>query len=427
MGCVSPCVPLRASRQGEKDEVGRMKAEREGPLPRPESGEGWGEGIYIHIPFCRAKCAYCDFISYPGLDHLHADYVQAVQREISLRAPTWAEAHFDTLYIGGGTPTLLSAEQISALIGACRSTLGLVDEAEITIESNPGTVDLLGLKALRQVGVNRLSLGVQSLDDEELHLLGRIHSAGEAVAAFHLALEAGFGNINLDLIFGLPGQSVAHWQETLMQALALGPEHLSLYALTLEPGTPLAERVADGGLPAPSDDAAAEMYELAEEMLDDAGHEHYEISNWARREGVLDADGLPALACKHNLKYWRNERYLGLGAGAHSYDGWRRYANVPSPADYIARVVAGIDPVAEAEETDRARSMGETMMLGLRLSVGVSWEGFGRRFGVGLREIYEQEIGELYAQGLLEVDDRGLRLTPRGRLLGNRAFAAFLR
>jgi len=385
-------------------------------------------GIYIHIPFCRAKCAYCDFISYPDLDHFHADYVQEVQREITLRAPTWAGVCFDTLYIGGGTPTLLAAAQIGALIEACHSTLGLVDDAEITIEGNPGTVDLPELNALRWAGVNRLSLGVQSLDDEELRLLGRIHSATEALEASRLAREAGFKNINLDLIFGLPDQSVARWRETLGRALDLGPEHLSLYALTLEPGTPLAKQVASDRLPSPSDDVAAEMYELAEAMLDDAGYEHYEISNWARRTGdAPDAEGLPALACKHNLKYWRNERYLGLGAGAHSYDGQRRYANVPGPADYIARVMAGRDAVTETEETDRARAMGETMMLGLRLSVGVTWEDFARRFGVSLREVYGQEIEELRAQGLLEVDDRGLRLTPGGRLLGNRVFAAFLR
>jgi len=403
-----------------------MTAKQKRPLPIP--GEGRSAGIYIHVPFCRAKCAYCDFVSYPGLDHLHADYVQAIQREIALRAPAWAQRRFDTLYFGGGTPTLLPAAEIGALIKACQDILGLVEDAEITVECNPGTVDLAKLQALRRVGVNRLSLGVQGLDDRELKLLGRIHSASEALEVYRLAREAGFGNINLDLIFGLPGQRLARWRETLSKAIALRPEHFSLYALTLEPGTPLAERVARGEWPAPSDDTVAKMYELAEALLDEAGYEHYEISNWARRtESSLDAEGLPILACKHNLKYWRNECYLGLGAGAHSYDGLRRYANVSDPAEYIGRMRTGKDPVAEAEETDRTRAMGETMMLGLRLHVGICWESFSQRFNVDLREIYAQEIQELRAQGLLEVDERGLRLSPKGRLLGNRVFAAFLR
>lgn len=413
---------------GKQSALGFQPLARAGRSPLPESGEGWGEGLYIHIPFCRAKCAYCDFVSYPGLDHLHAAYVQAIQREIALRAPAWTKGRFDTLYIGGGTPTLLKAGQIHALIESCRTILGLKEDAEITVEGNPGTVDLAKLQALREAGVNRLSLGVQSLDDGELQLLGRIHSASEAIEAYRLAREAGFANINLDLIFGLPGQRLSRWRETLGKAIALSPEHFSLYALTLEPGTPLAEQVTSGRIPTPSDDTAATMYELAETMLDEGGYEHYEISNWARHtEDALEADGLPALACKHNLKYWCNERYLGLGAGAHSYDGQRRYANIPDPREYIARVTTGEAALAEAEETDRARAMGETMMLGLRLSAGVTWESFARRFGVGLREVYGQEIQALCAQGLLEADEKGIRLTPRGRLLGNRVFAAFLR
>lgn len=398
--------------------------ERANSSPRPEPRAG----IYIHVPFCQAKCAYCDFVSYPGLAHLYADYVLAIQHEIMLRAPIWAESLFDTLYVGGGTPTLLAAEQIRTLIESCQSVLGLTEDAEITIEGNPGTVNLDKLQTLRQAGVNRLSLGVQSLNDRELALLGRIHNASEAIEAYRFAREAGFTNINIDLIFGLPGQRLSHWQETLDKALALRPEHLSLYALALEPGTPLAKQVDQGQLRPPSDSVTAEMYELAEAMLDEAGYEHYELSNWARRiEGILESGDGPTLACKHNLKYWRNERYLGLGAGAHSYDGQQRCANISDPQEYIARVMAGEDVVAEVEETDRARAMGETMMLGLRLTMGVTWESFHRRFGVSLHEVYSQEITELREQGLLEIDDKGIRLTPKGRLLGNRVFAAFLR
>jgi oxygen-independent coproporphyrinogen-3 oxidase len=382
----------------------------------------------VHIPFCRSKCGYCDFSSFAGLDHLYAAYVDALLREIALRAPEWAGVSFDTLYVGGGTPSLLAPERLAEVLRACRRELGLVGGAEITVEANPGTVDLANLRALVEAGVNRLSLGVQSLRDGELRLLGRTHSAAEALRACQLARDAGFSNLSIDLIFGLPRQRVAHWRATLEGALAQAPEHLSLYALTLEPGTPLAERVGRGDLRAVSESTAASMYELSEAMLAAAGYAQYEISNWARYTQAEDAGtALPALACKHNLKYWRNEQYLGLGAAAHSYDGQRRYANVTRPDDYIGRMLCGVDAVDQVEETDVTRRMGETMMLGLRLNAGVSWGAFEQRFGVSLRQVYGKEVRELEAQGLLQVDEQGMRLSPRGRLLGNRVFCAFLR
>ena len=384
-------------------------------------------GIYLHIPFCLRKCTYCDFASYPGLSHLHADYVAALDRELARRADRWAEVSFDTVYVGGGTPTVLAASQLVQLLEGLRSRLSMAPAPEITVEANPGTVNLDGLLTLRAAGVTRLSLGVQSLDDGELALLGRIHDAGGALAACELARRAGFDNLNLDLIYGLPGQPVIRWRETLERAIALAPEHLSLYGLTLEEGTPLARRVARGGLPAPDEDAAADMYELAESLLDAAGYVHYEISNWARGapgEGPLD---IPALACRHNLKYWRNQRYLGLGAAAHSYDGRKRAANVADPVQYLARALRGGDLCEQSEEMSREQEMGETMMLGLRLLAGVIWDAFSQRFGVGLREVYGREVDELTELGLLEIDAQGLRLSPRGRLLGNRVFAAFLR
>jgi len=399
-------------------------------------------GLYIHIPFCRAKCHYCDFASYAGLEGLHGNYVEALCQEIAHCATTprksgWSDARFDTIFIGGGTPTILPPSEIARVLATCRRELHIQDDAEITIEANPGTIDLAGLVALREAGVNRLSLGVQSLHDGELSMLGRIHNAGQAIAAYEMAREAGFEKVNLDLIFGLPAQDrrlcpisakLESWRETLHRALELNPEHLSLYALSVEEGTPLARQIADGILPAPDDDLVADMYELAEAMLDGAGYAHYEISNWARRARDEDGDEEPpALACQHNLKYWTDQRYLGLGAAAHSYDGLRRWANVRVPAQYIERVLAGDDPIAVVEEMGRSRQMSDWMMLGLRLVAGVTWAGFERRFGTELRAVYDREIDELAEQGLLAVDARGVRLTARGRLLGNRAFAAFLR
>lgn len=396
------------------------------PDPTPPCASGYA-GLYVHIPFCRRKCAYCDFASYPGLEHLFDDYIQAVCTQIEREARAWAETCFDTIFVGGGTPTLLPVSMNAALLRHCQHHLTLSSLTEITIEANPGTIVLADLCALHSAGFNRLSLGVQSLNDQELQLLGRIHSAQEAINAFSLAREAGFANINLDLIYGLPDQSLARWRETLQRAIALQPEHLSLYALTLEEGTPLAARIQAGAMPAIEDDLVAAMYETAETLLAHSGYVHYEISNWARRS-ALDREGeIPALACQHNLKYWRNERYLGVGAAAHSFDGRRRYANHRDVVDYITQIVSKGDVIAECEELSSDERMGETMMLGLRLMTGVSWDEFAQRHRANMAEVYEREIGELVEAGLLLCDARGLRLTPRGRLLGNRVFAAFLR
>jgi len=396
-------------------------------------------GIYVHIPFCRAKCAYCDFASFAGLEAYQAPYLAALLCEIEGAAPGWVTVGFDTLFVGGGTPTVMPADGLVRLLLACRQCLVLAAAAEVSIEANPGTVSPADLSTLRRAGYNRLSLGVQSLLQEELALLGRVHDVAEALDAYHWARQAGFANVNLDLIYGLPRQSVAKWRESLLRALELTPEHLSLYALSVEEGTPLQARIARGELPAPDDDAAADMYELAEELLERAGYVHYEISNWARRDADAPArsgarqphagraSDFPALACRHNLKYWRNLPYLGLGSAAYSYDGRRRWGNVASPQDYIARVGAGRDPVAEEECLNRDQHMDETMMLGLRLVEGVRHADFFRRFGVRLGDVYDAEIAGLVHDGLLEADGRGVRLTPRGRLLGNRAFAAFLR
>jgi oxygen-independent coproporphyrinogen-3 oxidase len=385
-------------------------------------------GLYMHIPFCRAKCAYCDFVSYPGLETLHGPYVQAVCQEIALQASPWAGFLFTSIYIGGGTPTVLAPDQLITLLEKSRECLHFAPQAEITTEANPGTVSWGALRALRQGGVNRLSLGVQSLQDDELALLGRVHTAAEALEAYGLAREAGFSNINLDLIFGLPGQSLERWRETLERALALRPEHLSLYALSVEEGTPLAERIAAGRLPPPDDALAARMYTLAEALLAQKGYRHYEISNWARDEATgIVAGEFPRWACRHNLIYWRNEPYLGVGAAAYSYDGQRRWGNMPEVTEYIQGIWAGRGAVAQSETLDAEKRLDETMMLGLRLVRGILWEEIRQRFGRDARTVYAPQIAELTEAGLVIADGQGLRLTPRGRLLGNRAFAAFLR
>lgn len=421
----------------------------------------------MHIPFCRAKCAYCDFNSYAGQEALLPAYVAALEQEIQRVGPSLAAWYSGqagsagrsyvigqvnslplicTVYFGGGTPSLLSLGQLERLISAIAGTFALAPEVEITLEANPGTVDLPYLQGLLKLGVNRLSLGVQSLNDGLLQAIGRIHSPAQAQEAYLWARRAGFTNINLDFIYGLPGQDLANWQATLRQALSWQPEHLSLYALTLEENTPLGRQVAAGQIALPDEDAVADMYELAEGMLGEAGYIHYEISNWAAEA--------PRYLCRHNLLYWRNLPYLGLGAGAHSslpiavglppfLEGtmgascgamaeggppiWARWHNVALPAEYIARMQGDVSPVAGVELLSPQTVMAETMFLGLRLvEEGVNFAEFRERFGLGPEQVYGAELRELQQLGLLEVDALRARLTPRGRLLGNEVFRRFV-
>lgn len=388
-------------------------------------------GLYIHIPFCQRKCPYCDFNSYAGLEALHAPYVAALTAEMAWLAQR-GEWHADTVFVGGGTPTVLSLALLRQVLDAAQANFHLAPDAEISVEANPGTADAAFLTGLRAAGVNRLSLGAQSFHDDELRLLDRTHNAAEIAAAFRAARQAGLSNVGLDLIYGLPGQTLARWQTTLQQALAFSPEHLSLYSLTVEPDTPLAGRIACGDLPLPDDDLAADMYELAEETLVQTGYLHYEISNWAKADCRLHN---AYFVCRHNMIYWRNGAYLGLGAGAHSSWAGRRWHNVLAPQDYVARAAqsgAGDAPwaspvVADVEVIDQALAMGETMMLGLRLlQEGVSLADFAARFGRPLHAVYGAELADLQAEGLLEQLPDRVRLTRRGRLLGNQVFARFL-
>ena len=386
--------------------------------------------LYVHIPFCRSKCAYCDFNSYAGQEALIPAYVRALLQEATAWSRACGGKRVETVYFGGGTPSLLPLAEMERLIEGLRRRFAVAPEAEVSLEANPESVDLAYLRGLRSLGFNRLSLGVQSFDEEELRFLGRIHTAAEAAAAYDAARQAGFADVGLDLIFGLPEQKPSSWRRSLARALRLGPEHLSLYALTVEEGTPLARAMSEGKVQEPDEDAQAAMYTESEERLEAAGYEHFEISNWAR----------PGHRCRHNLTYWETRPYLGLGAGAHSYLGGCRFANTPLPKDYIELVRASGPPeeraggldlsrmpqVTSLERLDAQTEMADTVILGLRLTEGVALDGFRERFGVGLEERYAQEISELTAWGLLEVSAGRLRLTRRGRLLANEAFLRFL-
>lgn len=381
--------------------------------------------IYIHIPFCQHKCPYCDFNTYAGREAQYDALVQALTDDIRQTGEALGEPPVRTIFVGGGTPTVLAPEHLQAIFAALHRAFTILPEAEITSEANPGTVDASRFETLRALGVNRLSMGVQSFDDEELRFLGRIHNAAEARAAFQLARRVGFENINLDFMFGLPHQKPEIWRKTLQTAIDLQTEHLSLYSLTVEPGTALAAWVARGQVSQPDPDLAADLYEIAQDMLARADFLHYEISNWAR--GPLQADALPRYASRHNVVYWRNAPYLGFGPGAHSWFQGVRRAVIPDVTEYIRRVQAGV-PVWQMEEAiPRALAMGETMMLGLRLvQAGVDRAAFQQRFGIDITEAYPDQISSLLAADLIELTPQRLRLTERALLIGNEVFAAFL-
>ena len=389
--------------------------------------------IYLHIPFCIHRCAYCDFNTYAGLEELIPAYVDALCREIELNALTAGEPlPVHTIFFGGGTPSLLPAGQVERILSTLGRAFDLQPGIEITLEANPGTVSLTYWRDLRSLGVNRLSLGMQSANNEQLRLLERQHRLLDVLQAVDWARKASFDNLNLDLIFGIPYQTLEMWQQTLDRALALRPDHLSLYALTLEHGTPMQNWVNRGLLPQPDDDLAADMYEAASQRLAEAGFGQYEISNWAR----LDEGG-NLFSCRHNLQYWRNLPYLGFGAGAHGYAGGVRTADVLSPAAYIKRCQDGLPQefprtaaTVEANFISLQSEIGETMMMGLRLTrEGVGASVFEKRFGVHLTDLFQNQIERLENAGLLEWagDNHDiLRLTPRGRLLGNQVFMEFI-
>jgi oxygen-independent coproporphyrinogen-3 oxidase len=380
--------------------------------------------LYLHIPFCGTRCTYCAFNTYTNVEALIPTYVQAMRSELGwLGRGTTQPLH--TLYFGGGTPSLLSTAQISSILETCKQAFTLAPDAEITLEANPGTVDYSYLQQLRRTGVNRLSLGMQSAHTQELRLFARQHTVDAVAKAMHDARCAGFENISLDLIYGVPNQTLQMWRESVETALLLRPDHLSMYALGLETGTSMAKWVERGWLPTPDDDLAADMYELADTLACSAGLQQYEISNWAR----------PGLACRHNLQYWRNEPYLGVGAGAHGYAAGIRYEVVKPIQRYIDLAMQQMGslpfpmtPTIERHESiDMLGQMAEHMMTGLRLiGEGVNVSDFRERFGRPLEQVYGEALDKLVTYDLLCREGDAIRMTPRARLLSNQVFLQFM-
>lgn len=388
--------------------------------------------LYIHIPFCRHRCSYCDFNTYAGLEGLIPEYMEALRAEISWAGQAAGErVPVHTIFLGGGTPSLISADELARLLETCTRSFELLPDAEITLEANPGTVRLESLQALHRAGFNRISLGMQSANSIDLALLERQHDTLDVFRAVEWARQAGFANLNLDLIYGLPAQPLERWQETLETALTLHPDHFSLYALSIEHGTPFRKWLEHGLVNVPDDDLAADMFDWACGRLDTAGYSHYEISNWGRRNDAR------VMSCLHNLQYWRNLSYFGIGAGAHGYVNGIRTANLRGVKAYIKSMFMGRStgfPASSAVETaisvDQWTAMQEHMMMGLRLlDEGVSNALFCQRYGTGLNQAFSRQIERLEQIGLLEWSGESgdvLRLSRRGWLLGNQVFSEFV-
>ena len=402
--------------------------------------------LYIHIPFCTHRCAYCDFNTYAGQEEMIPAYVDALCREIEFvgarfSSPSGKGARGDdkihTIFFGGGTPSLLTPPQFDSIFKSIRSAFTLTPDCEITIEANPGTVSYENLLKLREIGITRISYGVQSANAFELRMLERAHNFFDVIEAVTSARKAGFDNLNLDLIYGLPEQTLETWQATVKRTLDLHPEHISAYALTLEHGTPFGRWSSKGILPLPDPDLAAEMYEWLSETLETNGYAQYEISNWAKADHT----------CLHNLQYWRGLPYLAFGAGGHGYANGFRYSNVLRIKTYIERLSHSSSsinhpfPISPATVNHHKQTlnddMSECMMTGLRLTQeGVSIQEFQDRFEKSMEDVFGNEINELLKLGLVEFlspEGRGvrgegkiLRITKHGRLLGNQVFMRFV-
>lgn len=386
-------------------------------------------GLYIHVPFCETKCSYCNFNTYARLEGLIPGYIEALASEIEAWGETLGHPPVGTVFFGGGTPSWLPAGQTERIMAAVRRAFDLSPNAEVTAEANPGDIAPERMSAWRQMGINRISIGVQSFDDGLLTLLTRRHSAEQAIEAVSGARAAGYDNLSVDLMYGLPRQSLSTWRSTLEKAIRLRPPHLSLYALTIEEGTPMHRELEEGAVSLPDPDLAADMYNLAEETLASAGYGHYEISNWA----------LPGAECLHNLTYWKNGPFLGVGPGAHSYLDGERFWNIKSPTEYVQRMTEAAKsrdgqpwdrssfPVVESrEKLTEAEILSETLILNLRLDQGLETTQVLDRFGLDALRPHIETLRWCASEGLVTEEAGVFRLTPRGRLLSNEVFVRLL-
>lgn len=371
-------------------------------------------GLYVHIPFCVQKCNYCDFLSFSADEKTKRQYVDALVKEMKGWREKTSDYELDTIFIGGGTPSVLSVSDMDILFQGISDCFSWSKKPEFTVECNPGTVDEEKLSLYRQAGVNRLSFGMQSTMDEELRQLGRIHNYEQFLGSYELARRMGFDNMNVDIMSAVPEQTLKSYETTLHRITELAPEHISSYSLIIEEGTPFYERYADS--PPVDEDTDRRMYKCTEEILAAAGYMRYEISNYAR----------PGRECRHNIKYWRRSEYLGLGLGAASQMGDCRFSNLRNLEAYLSVLQTGGDVVEEREELSLTDEKAEFMYLGLRMMQGISVKEFETNFGETLEDCYGEEITRCERQGLLECQGDRIFLTKRGIDVSNRVFAEFV-
>jgi len=374
-------------------------------------------GLYLHLPYCISKCPYCDFNSYQlKEDNQISSYIPALYQEIAVYSQKLKKSNIKTIYLGGGTPTILSGIQICNILKFCKDKFRVDKNAEITIEANPGTLNGEKIKLLTESGINRLSLGAQSFNNTFLKKLGRIHNTQEIIDSYYLARDAGFKNINIDIMFALPDQTTEDLQITLKKAVSLKPDHLSLYNLTIKPGTEYYKEYKRGNLKLPTEDEEFNMYNWAINFLEESGFKHYEIANFAR----------PQKRSMHNLIYWQNKPYLGIGAGAYSFIRGYRYMNYENPAIYIKETMSGKLPIDNGEKLSLRKRMIETIILGLRTKDGVIYKKFKTRFGINLNDIFSKQINKLVNLRLLRKDNYKIKLTNKGIFLANTVFREFV-
>ncbi|MCC5910326.1 MAG: oxygen-independent coproporphyrinogen III oxidase [Clostridiaceae bacterium] len=372
--------------------------------------------LYIHIPFCEKKCYYCDFASYSGKEHLLGDYVEALKKEIELYKEELGSYSIKTIFIGGGTPSILSAEALRGITDCLQQCCSIPSDIEISMEANPGVLNIDKLKGYYEAGINRLSMGLQACQDHLLKNLGRIHRYEDFIRNLQDARKVGFENINVDLMFGLHNQTLEDWKYSLESIVDLGVPHISAYSLIIEENTPFDMWMEEGKIEKSTEDLELAMYRHAIEFLKEKGYRHYEISNFAKHQHQ----------CQHNITYWKNQSYLGLGVGAHSYLQEARFNNFADISTYIKTIEGKKKPIENTIILTLKDQISETMFLGLRMTEGVSVEYFHQRFKQSPFTVYEKPLDKLKKQGLITYDDKAIKLTDRGLNLANVVFQEML-
>jgi len=374
-------------------------------------------GLYIHIPFCLKKCSYCDFYSLPlASSSILNRYIDALTKELETKAASLSDTRIRTVYAGGGTPSILPEGALKGLMGAVRQYLELDDAAEISLEANPATLNSDKLRSIREAGFNRISLGVQSFQDDDLLILGRSHNAGDAMNTIKLIQDSGISNYNLDLIYGIPGQTISKWEESLGIALEAKPAHLSIYLLQLDESTPLSADIRRGCFEMSGDEIEAQMYEKGMDLIKAGGFRQYEISNFSR----------PGYECQHNLLYWKAREYIGVGAGAVSFTDNRRYINKKNLMQYLQRLEEGREPPVELlESMDQLELAADAIILGLRLCDGIDLEQFDLRYGIKILDYYKDIIEECMDRGLLEICQGRIGLSSKAYFISNQVLCHF--